>query len=73
MRAHFKCRLLYSDIDSLVYKVVSQDFYKDLAELPDEAKDKFDFSNYSPDIPLSSVRIKLVTLKFKHEFSGRVV
>ncbi len=73
MRAHFDCRLLYSDTDSLVYKVVSQDFYKDLAELPDEAKDKFDFSNYSPDNPLYSVKNKLVTLKFKDEFGGRIV
>ncbi len=72
MRAYFDCRLLYSDTDSLVYKVVSQDFYKDLAELPDEAKDKFDFLNYSPDNPLYSVKNKLVTLKFKDEFEGRI-
>ncbi len=43
MRAHVDCRLLYSDTDSLVYKVVSQNFYKKLAELPHKAKDQISY------------------------------
>ena len=28
MKPHFDCRLLYSDTDSLLYKIRSDDFYK---------------------------------------------
>ncbi len=72
MRAHFDVQLSYSDTGSLVYKVVSQDVYRDLAELPDEAMDKFHSSNYSPDSPLYSVKRKKVTLKFKDKFGDQM-
>ena len=42
MRAHFDCRLLYSDTDSLLYKIRSTDFYEELARKPASVVSEFD-------------------------------
>ena len=42
-----KARLLFTDTDSLMYEVVTEDVYKDLWE----HKEKFDNSDYPKDSP----------------------
>ena len=42
MRAHFDCRLLYSDTDSSLCKIRSTDFYEELAQKPASVVSEFD-------------------------------
>ena len=42
-------KLLYMDTDSLVYKIRTEDFYKDISE---DVETRFDRSGYVPDRPL---------------------
>ena len=70
MRAHFDCRLLYSDTDSLLYKIWSTDFYEELAKNPASVVREFDFSNYLNDHYLYSTENKRVVLRFKDELAG---
>ena len=72
MRAHFYCRLLYSDTNSLLYKIQSTDFYEEFARKPASVVSEFDFSNYPNDHYLYSSEKKRVVLKFKDEFAGDV-
>ena len=53
MRANFWCSLLFSDTDSLLYKVETIDFYADLAKKK-EVCTEFDFSNYPDNYTLYS-------------------
>ena len=46
MRAHFDCRLLYSDTDNLLYKIRSIDLYDDLARKPASVVSGSHFSNF---------------------------
>ena len=73
MRAHFDCRLLYSDTDSLLYKIRSTDFYEELARKPASVVSEFDFSNYPNNHYLYSSENKRVVLKFKDEFAGEFI
>ena len=41
-----KCKLLFTDTDSLMYEIETLDFYRDISP---EVKAKFDTSNYSKD------------------------
>ena len=50
-----KVRLCYMDTDSFVYKIETEDFYRDIAK--DMVK-RFDTSGYSKDENRSSERIK---------------
>ena len=43
-----KAKLLFTDTDSLMYEIKTEDFYKDITG---DAKDIFDTSNYPPDYP----------------------
>ena len=43
-----KAKLLFTDTDSLMYEIETDDFYKDI--FPD-VRDKFDTSNYPKDHP----------------------
>ena len=70
MRQNFQCRLLYSDRDSLLYRIDSNDLYEDLANQSAEVKNEFDFSSYPEDHPLHDNNNKSEVLKFKDEFSG---
>ena len=70
MRQNFQCRLLYSDTDSLLYRIESKDLYEDLANQSAEVKNEFDFSSYPEDHPLHDNNNKSEVLKFKYEFSG---
>ena len=70
MRAHFDCRLLYSDTDSLLYKIRSTDFYEELARKAASVVSEFNFSNYPNDHYLFSSENKRVVLKLKDESAG---
>ena len=62
-------RLLYTDTDSLIVKVDTEDVYGDMKKnLAD-----YDTSNYSPGHPLFSTANKKVIGKFKDELGGRLM
>ncbi len=61
-----KASLLYTDTDSLVYEVETEDLYTDMGK----RADLFDFSNYSKDHPLYNTMNKGVIGKFKDECAG---
>ena len=67
-RSSFDCRLLYSDTDSLLYRINCEDLYRELEE--SNVLDQFDFSNYTEDHNLYSEENKRVVFKFKDEFAG---
>ena len=50
-----KVRLCYMDTDSFVYKIETEDFYRDIAK---DVVKRFDTSGYSKDENRSSERIK---------------
>ena len=43
-----EAKLLFTDTDSLMYEIETEDFYKDISA---HVKDRFDTSNYPPDHP----------------------
>ena len=61
-----KATLLYTDTDSLVYEVETEDIYADMAK----NSDLFDFSNYPKTHPLYNAENKAVIGKFKDECCG---
>ena len=63
-------KLLYTDTDSLIYEIKTNDIYQDLATFPG---DYFDFSNYPPDHHLFSVKNKKVPGFFKDESRGNQI
>ena len=58
--------LCFTDTDSFLYYIETQDLYGQLSEL----KDFFDFSNYEKHHPLYSAENKSVVGKFKDETHG---
>ena len=58
-----KIELLMTDTDSLVYKVETEDFYKDMYEM----KEHFDMSEYDRSNPIYDETNKKVIGKFKDE------
>ena len=68
MRSSFDCRLLHSDTDSLLYRIICEHLYCELEE--SNVLDQFDFSNYPEVHKLYSKENKRVVLKFKDEFAG---
>ena len=61
--------LLYTDTDSLIYEITTEDIYEDLAQL----KDNFDFSNYPSSSSLFSVDNKKIPGYFKDECGGKII
>ena len=64
--------LLYTDTDSLVYEIETEDFYKDISV---DVMDRFDTSNYKPDHP-SGIPVgcnKKVLGKLKDEKGGECI
>ena len=61
-----RCNLLYTDTESLLLEIKTEDVYKDMAE----EKDLYDFSNYSKDnkdhILCSNINTNVIG-KFKDE------
>ena len=67
-----KAKLLFTDTDSLMYEIETDDFYKDI--FPD-VRDKFDTSNYPKDHPsgIETGVNKKVTGMFKNEAGGLII
>ena len=61
-----KAKLLFTDTDSLMYEIQTDDVYKDLFV----DKEKFDNSDYSKDSPFYFGENKKVIGKFKDEAAG---
>ena len=61
-----KCELLYTDTDSLLLEIETEDFYKDM----EEKKDLYDTSDYPKEHPLHSNTNKKVLGKMKDEGAG---
>ena len=62
-------RLLYTDTDSLIVKVDTEDIYADMSL----NADLYDTSNYSPGHPLFSTANKKIIGKFKDELGGQLL
>ena len=60
------CTLLYTDTDSLLVDIKTDDVYKDMAE----TKDEYDFSDYPKDHPLYNETNKKTIGKMKDECAG---
>ena len=67
-----KARLLFTDTDSLMYEIKTEDFYKDISE---DVKDRFDTSDYRPNHPsgIPTGRNKKVLGMFKDEVAGKIM
>ena len=63
-------KLLYMDMDSLVYKIRTEDFYKDISE---DVETRFDMSGYIPDRPLLIAKNKKVIGLMKDELGGKIM
>ena len=67
-----KIKLLFTDTDSLMYEIQTEDFYKDISA---DVKDRFDMSDYPPNhssgIPTGSN--KKVLGMFKDEAGGKII
>ena len=68
----YKAKLLLTDTDSLMYKIQTEDFYKDISG---DVKDRFDTSGYQPDHPsdIPSGFNKKVLGMFKDEVNGDII
>ena len=67
-----KAKLLFTDTDSLMYEIETEDFYKDIS--PD-VRDKFDTSNYPKNHPSgieTGINKKVIGM-FKDEAGGLVI
>ena len=67
-----KAELLFTDTDSLVYQIYTDDFYKDISH---DIKTKFDTSDYPPNHPsgiLTGVNKKVIGM-FKDEVAGKQI
>ena len=63
-------KLCYMDTDSLVYKIKTKDFYKDIAK---DVEARFNTSGYVPDRPLPIGKIKEVIGLMKDELGGKIM
>ena len=63
-------KLCYMDTDSLVYKIRTEDFYADIAEV---VESRFDTSGYVPDRPLPVGKNKKVIGLMKDELGGKIM
>ena len=67
-----KAILLFTDTDSLMYEIQTEDFYKDISG---DVKDRFDTSDYPPNHPsgiLTGCNKKVVGM-FKDEVAGKCI
>ena len=72
MKPNFECQLQYSDTDSLLYQVKSEDLYREISEKR-SILNELDLSNYPKNHPLYDPKNKMVVLKFKDEFPGDII
>ena len=69
LKKNFDAQLLFTDTDSLTYKIKSENVYEKSLKW----KDLFDFSNYSKDSKFLDETNKKVIGKMKDEFVGVIV
>ena len=62
--------LCYTDTDSFIMNIKTEDFYKDIAE---DVACKFDTSNYEFDRPLPTGKNKKVIRLMKDELGGKII
>ena len=62
--------LCYMDMNSLIYSIETDNFYKDIA---DDVKDRFDTSGYNPDRPLPVGLNKKIIGLMKDELGGEII
>ena len=67
-----KAKLLFTDTDSLMYEIQTEDFYKDISG---DVKDRFDTSDYPPNHPsgIPTGCNKKVLGMFKDEAGGKII
>ena len=67
-----KAKLLFTDTDSLMYEIQTEDFYKDISA---DVKDRFNTSDYPPNHPsdIPTGCNKKVLGMFKDEVGGRII
>ena len=67
-----KAKLLFTDTDSLMYEIQTEDFYKDISG---DIKDRFDTSDYPPNHPsgIPTGCNKKVLGMFKDEAGGKII
>ena len=69
MKPNFDCKVLYSDTDSLLYRIDTIDVYADIRRKIIIFQ-HFDFSNYPSQHPLFSKAKEYVVLKFMDELAS---
>ena len=69
LKKNFDAQLLFTDTDSLTYKIKSENVYEEFFKW----KDLFDFSNYSKDSKFFDETNKKVIGKMKDEFEGKII
>ena len=67
-----KAKLLFTDTDSFMYEIETEDFYKDISE---DVKDRFDTSDYPENHPsgIPTGINKKVLGMFKDEAAGKII
>jgi hypothetical protein len=65
-----KAKLLFTDTDSLMYEIETEDFYEDIKN---DVPTMFDTSNYSDKHPLYSIKNKKAPGIMKDEVGGRII
>ena len=69
IKSKFDANLLFTDTDSLIYEIKTEDVYEDFYE----DKNLFDFSNYSLNLQFFDPTNKKVIGKVKDEFKGKII
>ena len=64
-----KIRLLFTDTDSLMYEIETENIYKDMGEM----REHFDLADYPKSNPLHDPTNNKVVGKFKDEVSGNII
>ena len=69
IRNNFNAELLFTDTDSLIYEIKSENVYEDFFK----RKDLFDFSNYSKDSKFFHNANEKVIGKMKDKYGGVII
>ena len=69
VKSIFDAKLLFTDTDSLVYEIKTEDVYEDFYQ----GKNLFDFSDYPLHSKFFDLVNKKVIGKMKDEFKGRII
>ena len=69
IKKNFNAELLFTNTDSLVYEIKSENVYEEFFKW----KDLFDFSNYSKDSKFFDDTNKKVIGKMKDEYGGVII